>query len=184
MQHMLGDGRDLRLFAGKIIAAIGPSCAEELNKYNLTPDLIPAVHDTKHLVEALSAQLTSGVIWHPCAEESDWSGVERLQQNGLTPVSLPLYRQEARSAVMRLTGETVDAVCLSSPSAVRRYLKHMNHDDHQALIVDKVSFFAIGQATKRLMEEHHIPVSQVAAESTTDSLLDTVCAYFAPGTSI
>ena len=95
-----------------------------------------------------------------------------------------MYRQEARSAVMRLTGETVDAVCLSSPSAVRRYVKYMDQDDHQSLVAEGAQFFAIGNATKRLMEEHTIPVRNVAAEATTESLLDTICASYAPGYAI
>ena len=125
MEHMLQTGSDVRQFADKTIAVIGPSCADELSKYHLRPDIMPAVHDTQHLLQDIQKNISPGIVWHPCAAGSTWQGIAELATAGFEPTAVPMYRQEARSAVMRLTGETVDAVCLSSPSAVRRYVKYM-----------------------------------------------------------
>ena len=184
MDIVLRDKSDIRQFSGKKIAAIGPSCADELSKYHIKPDIIPKIHDTQHLLQVIVEQTKPGVVWHPCSEGSNWQGVRVLEEAGYKTYTIPLYRQQARSSVMRLTGEKVDAVCMSSPSAVRRYLAYMDAEDHQELMKEEVHFFAIGSATQRLMKEQGIPVSSVAPESTTESLVDTICAHYAPSSSI
>ena len=184
MERALAVDPDVRQFAGIKIAAIGPSCADELRAFHLRPDIMPDIHDTQHLLAALRQEVAPCRVWHPCAEGSSWQGIDALKAAGFRTLSMPMYRQEARSAVMRLTGEAVDAVCLSSPSAVRRYLNHMDPQDHQRIINENAVFFAIGSATARVMEENGLVVHQIAAEATSQSLMDTVSAYFSPSSAI
>lgn len=187
MQALLRQHPDLRCLAQVDIGVIGPSCAAELARFHLQPRCMPQVHDSRHLVEALlqaGIGQCQGEIWHPGAAEVSWTSGPSLAAHGVTCRELPVYRQQWRSQVMRLGDEPIDAVCLSSPSALRRLRRHADPEDLQRLIRDGAQFCAIGQATADLMVSQGWPVHLQAPRPTTSSLVDTIITHYAPGSSI
>jgi uroporphyrinogen III methyltransferase/synthase len=182
VRHTLGrlcrGGRDLRALAACRLAAIGPSCAEELAAWNLVPDCTPERHDSRHLAETMAADdgTARGLVLHPGSEGANHPLGAALADFGYDCERVAAYRSLSRTTAMRLTEEQVDGVCLASPSSARRYAKGVDSADRSRMEAGPCPFYAIGDPTAATMRQLGLPEARIAPGQDLDSLVALIVA--------
>lgn len=174
LQHL---GLDARELAGLRIAAVGPSCADELAKFYLRPDCVPERHDSKHLAAFMAEQaqaLTPSVqqtVLHPGSEGRVHPLGSALEAAGFSYRRVSAYRSVTRTGTMRLLDEQLHAICLGSPSSVRRFIGTVGQEQCHALVQQGAQVFVIGAATAKACAEAGITVHAQAAVATVPGLV-------------
>ncbi len=131
--RFMGALRDARALGHVLVAAVGPTTADALRLAGLEPDLVPAEHSARALVEVFPALEAGGSdrVLFPCADlapdtiaeglgEKGWR-VDRIEAYRTVPLSVPdpalLERVAAADALTLAATSTVEAfVALRTPA--------------------------------------------------------------------
>lgn len=119
-------GRDPRGPGGTLVAAVGPVTAEALAAAGLDPDLVPAVHSARGLVEAFPTAPDAGGrrVLFPAADLAPDTIEEGLAQKGWDVERVEAYRTVAAAppeASVLTRVATADALVLFAASSVHAF---------------------------------------------------------------
>jgi len=126
VERFVAELRDARALGPVLVAAVGPATADALRMAGVEPDLVPAEHSARGLVEVFPP--TDGAGRHvlfPCADLAPDTIVEGLGHKGWEVRRVEAYRTVARSApepeiLARVAA--ADAVSFTATSSVAAYL--------------------------------------------------------------
>ncbi|WP_020677230.1 uroporphyrinogen-III C-methyltransferase [Geopsychrobacter electrodiphilus] len=179
MKHL---GLDLRALAGVKIIAVGPKTAKEIEKYGLSPDLVPQNFRAEGVVEELLAAGVDGKRFlYPRTAIARELIPDSLTAAGAEVDAPIIYRTiatlEKRDMIRHLleSGE-LDAICFSSSSTF---------DNLQAMFGDELKtlqggtkFFSIGPLTSGTIRKHGFEVALEPEQSTLDDLVGAMVDYY------
>ena len=126
VERFLGALRDARALGPVLVAAVGPATADALRQAGVEPDLVPAEHSARGLVEEFpDAASGVGPVLFPCADLAPDTIAAGLGEKGWE-----VHRVEAYRTVLRQPPEpallarvaTADAVTFAATSTVQAFL--------------------------------------------------------------
>jgi uroporphyrinogen III methyltransferase/synthase len=117
---------DTRALAGVLLAAVGPATADALRMAGVEPDLVPAEHSARGLVEEfpVAEGHERGVLF-PCADGAPDAIADGLGQKGWEVQRVEAYRTVPLSAPepeLLARVAAADALTLTATSSLRAYL--------------------------------------------------------------
>ncbi len=125
--RFMGALRDARALGGVLVAAVGPATADALRRSGIEPDLVPAEHSARGLVEVFpdAAGAGSRRVLFPSADLAPGTIAEGLGQKGWDVRRVEAYRTVARAApepalVDRVTA--ADALTFTATSSVQAFM--------------------------------------------------------------
>ena len=182
-QRLTHAGLDVRVLAGRQVAAIGPETAEGLRRRGIEPDVVPDEYRAEGLLDALAPRLGPGdrVLLLRAAEARDVLPRE-LEARGNPVTVAPVYRtvlaEGGTSAVRELLESgRLDAVTFTSSSTVRGFLALLGAVEARRLL-EEVVVAAIGPITAATAAEHGLRVTVVPDEYTIPALADAIAGHF------
>jgi uroporphyrinogen III methyltransferase / synthase len=130
VERFMAQLRDARALGPVLVAAVGPATADALRMAGVEPDLVPAEHSARGLVEVFpdaeyGAEGAGRRILFPCADIAPGTIVEGLADKGWDVRRVEAYRTVARSAPepeLLARVATADAVSFTATSAVSGFL--------------------------------------------------------------
>jgi uroporphyrinogen III methyltransferase/synthase len=140
VDHFMGALRDARALAAVLVAAVGPATADALRAAGVEPDLVPAEHSARGLIEVFPepgsigahAVATAHVLF-PCADLAPDTIVEGLAQKGWQVDRVEAYRTVLAAPPAPQTLARVaraDALTLAATSSVQAFLALRIDDVH------------------------------------------------------
>ncbi|HSN04750.1 MAG TPA: uroporphyrinogen-III C-methyltransferase [Nitrospira sp.] len=183
-------GADARSFAGCRICCIGPRTAEELAKYGITADVVPAEFQAEGVLAALAkTDLTGCRILIPRAEVAREILPDELRARGATVDVIPVYRtQIPREAVQgwrqQLEDRQIDAITFTSSSTVRNCIELLGGEARARLLLQSVAVACIGPITAQTARESGLTVAIMPGENTMPALAAAMAQYFGAGTRV
>jgi uroporphyrinogen III methyltransferase/synthase len=127
VERFMGALRDARTLGPVLVAAVGPATADALRRSGVEPDLLPAEHSARGLVEAFPDAPGDGArpVLFPSADLAPNTIPDGLGQKGWEVRRVEAYRTVARAAPEPALLEQVaaaDALTLSATSTVQAFL--------------------------------------------------------------
>ena len=127
VERFMGTLRDARALGSVLVAAVGPATADALRRAGVEPDLVPAEHSARGLVEVFPAAPGAGAgrVLFPCADLAPGTIPDGLGEKGWEVHRVEAYRTVALTAPEPSLLERVaaaDALTLSATSTVRAFL--------------------------------------------------------------
>ena len=164
------------------VAAVGPATQQAL-KYTGVEVTYPATtHDGDSLARELGERVRGRTVLLP---RSDIAGTElpaALGDCGAEVLQVVAYRTEqaegGRELVAMITARALDAIICFSPSAVHSLVAVIGRTDIAGMN-DSVAFAAIGETTARAFREAGVRQPLVAADATSEAVVDVLQNYFA-----
>jgi uroporphyrinogen III methyltransferase / synthase len=177
-------GKDSRALSHVRICAIGPRTAQELGKYGLVPDLVPAQYQAEGILEALRGTEFSGTkVLIPRAETAREILPERLREMGAEVDVVSVYRTVVPAAALdalkqEVEGGRIDVVTFTSSSTVRNFVELVGGAEAARRIAAQVAVGCIGPITAHTADEYGLPVSIVSRENTVPALAQAIVRHF------
>ena len=127
VERFMGALRDARALGPVLVAAVGPATADALVRNGVEPDLVPAEHSARGLVEDFPDAGDAGVrrVLFPCADLAPDTIPDGLAAKGWDVRRVEAYRTVARAAPEPALLDRVaaaDALTLSATSAVQAFV--------------------------------------------------------------
>jgi uroporphyrinogen III methyltransferase/synthase len=125
--RFMGQLRDARALGSAQVAAVGPATADALRMSGVEPDLIPAEHWAKGLIEEFPerAEGAGGRILFPCADQAPSTIPDGLAAKGWTVDRVEAYATvplEVTDPALLAEVARADAVTFTATSSIRAYL--------------------------------------------------------------
>jgi uroporphyrinogen III methyltransferase/synthase len=125
--RFMGALRDARALASVLVAAVGPATADALRRAGIEPDLVPAEHSARGLVEAFPDAGRGSVprVLFPCADRAPGTIPEGLGRKGWVVRRVEAYRTVPAAApapALLRRVSTADALTFTATSSVQAYL--------------------------------------------------------------
>ena len=162
---------DSRCLASVCIAAIGPATAAVLQRYSITPDLMPDEYTAEGVLAAFDhhGEIAGQRFLLARADIARKTLAEGLAARGAHITEIPAYR-----TVPVANGKMpppADIVTFTSSSTVQGYINCLGDiDPAQALAGNQV--ICIGPVTAKTAQQLGVPVSAVAKAYTIDGILN------------
>jgi len=176
-------GKDIRVLGGVRLAAIGPSTAQELERYRLKADLVPPAYRAEELVSALAPHaLGRRVLWVRASRGRDVIP-EGLTAAGATLEQVVAYHNLDIAAwtsdiAKRLVDGELDWIALSSPAIARHVARLIPVEARSRLTEGQIRVAAISPVTADAAREAGLPVHAVAEEFTWAGLFSAIQKVF------
>jgi uroporphyrinogen III methyltransferase/synthase len=127
VDRFVGALRDARALGSVLVAAVGPATADALRRAGVEPDLVPADHSARGLVEAFPDAVPSSArrVLFPAADLAPGTIGEGLAGKGWDVRRVEAYRTVARRVPEPALLDRVaaaDALTFTAPSAVQAFL--------------------------------------------------------------
>ena len=179
-------GRDVRYLKGLKIAAIGPKTAGIWYDMGIRPDLMPAEYRAEAVAVCFKKHGIKGEkILIPRAARAREILPDELRNMGAEVDVVPVYRTmkpDSDTSRVRdlLIKKAIDMVTFTSSSTVENFADMFEKDgrDLQEWMTG-VAVACIGPVTAGTARQNGFSVSLVAAEYTTEGLIDSIVQYFA-----
>lgn len=180
--HVRALGLDARLFAGKIVAAIGPGTAQALARWGLRADLVPDEHVGEALADALMVRLESPqrVVIFRATEARD--ALPRLLADAGHSVSIvPVYAttrafDAARFVTLAEHGGPL-AMTFTSASTATSVLDAMDAAGARDRLAG-VGLVSIGPITSAAMQDRGVSPNAEAAPYTLAGVVGAIVAWY------
>ncbi|PRQ09253.1 uroporphyrinogen-III C-methyltransferase [Enhygromyxa salina] len=183
---------DVRIFAGKLVAAIGTGTAERLIERGLRPDIVPDRARAEGLIQALRDRQVLGRAWLQIRADEGRELLGQAIAKAGGQLTLVVGYQTVRPAVPGLLlaslqpvdegGEGYDAICFASGRTARHFLETTGEvlgDERARAHLARAKVIAIGPVTADAITALGIRVDAVATEQTEAGLRDAVLKLFA-----
>lgn len=172
---------DARAIGRAKVAAIGDRTAEQLRRYGIAPDLVPATYISEEVARAVIARSHAGqrVLVFRAAEARDV--LPRMLEEAGRPVTVvPAYKTVvARDPDFARKVARGDVLTFTSASTVRGFAALLGGDAAAAAAARGKCVACIGPITAEAAREAGLQVDVIAAVYTTHGLLDALETYFA-----
>ncbi|MDF2927615.1 MAG: HemD protein [Paenibacillaceae bacterium] len=175
-------GVDIRTMSKARVAAVGPKTAELLAERGIVPERLPARFRGEGLLEAILPELRAGQkALLPRADIAREYLPEKLKELGLEVAEVDVYEsvledEQAAEVIELLESGQIHIITFTSSSTVTNLLSVLR----QAGIADPVpllnrtAIVCIGPLTAETAEGYGLKLHAVSAESTIDSLIETL----------
>jgi uroporphyrinogen III methyltransferase / synthase len=135
VDRFLGALRDARALGSVRVAAVGPATADALRRSGVEPDLVPAEHSARGLVEEFPDPAGAGSrrVLFPSADLALGTIAEGLVQKGWDVHRVEAYRTVARAAPEAALLERVtaaDALTFTATSSVQAFMELRTEAGH------------------------------------------------------
>ena len=187
MHAVLETGGDVRSLKGPQLCAIGTATAEQLAKYGVKVDLIPAEFKGDAVVSALKTRgpLDAVRVLLPRADIGREVIADELRKQGADVTEVVAYRtvvaeaeREGEPDIYRmLLDRRIDVVTFTSASAVRNFVKVVGAEPAADLLRTTV-VACIGPVTAEAAALSHIETTVVPAHYTVRALVDAIVEHF------
>jgi uroporphyrinogen-III synthase len=165
------------------IATVGPATKEEATKVGLTVDHVAHTHLGVALAEELASQLRGKNIFLPRSDRANPDLPAALKKLSTKLTEVIAYRtlppsDVDRGRVAKVISAEADAAIFFSPSAVHNLADLIGK---QALgeLQSRIALAAVGPVTSAALREHGIQRIVMAADATTNAVIDALESYFA-----
>jgi uroporphyrinogen III methyltransferase/synthase len=178
------NGLDARCLAGRQVCCIGPRTAQELEKFGVKADVIPADYQAEGVITALGGLgLKQMRVLIPRAEVARELLPDELRARGAHVDVVPVYRTITPSTDgegwrRQLMDGQIDVVTFTSSSTVRNFIGLLGGVDHVKPILRSVVVACIGPITAKTAEECGLTISIVPGENTIPALVDAIVRYY------
>ncbi len=126
VDRFMAELRDARALAPALVAAVGPATADALRRAGVEPDLVPAEHSARELVDSFPAPSGApGAVLFPSADIAPETIDDGLREKGWAVRRVEAYRTVARNAPEPELLEEVaaaDALTLTASSSVEAFM--------------------------------------------------------------
>ena len=180
--------RDTRAFGQVAVAAVGESTAQGLRERGLEPDLVPAIHSQKGLVEAFETIDVHGLeILIPASAIGRTLLDESLAARGAIVRRVVAYENRppdpgAVDLPLALIEDHLDLFIFASPSSVRHFLVAVGEQRAMDQLARR-HIACIGPTTAAAVRELGLEVSVQPEESNVPALVKAICDMYRRGPS-
>ncbi len=184
MTRLWAKGLDSRCLAGRRLCCIGPRTAQELEKFGVKADLIPADYQAEGVLESLVQQDLKEVRFLiPRAEVAREILPEELRAHGAHVDVVPVYRtvtptQDDAEWRQQLMDHRIHVVTFTSSSTVKNFMAMLGGIDTVRPLLQSVTVACIGPITARTAAEYGLTVSIMPKENTIHALVDAIARHF------
>ena len=150
-RQIFKEGRDARIFGGKLIGAVGNKTAAELMRYGLRADIVPEKHSGERLAEALCRKNLDNILILR-AEKGAADITKYLEKRGRTFTDRAVYRTH----IIRNRFENADYVVFASISEVMGFIEN------------KKTYTGVCAGKKTAAKARELGIKCICAKSTDD----------------
>lgn len=186
MNRLRRAGRDARGLAGVTLCCIGPRTAEELTRYGLTADLVPAEYQAEGLLAALNAAgIKAGQrVLIPRAAVARELLPEELRAMGVEVEVVPAYRTvrptaDSERVKTLLRTHALDVLTFTSSSTARQFCDMFDSREEARKLTAGVAVACIGPVTANTATEEGLAVTITAGKNTIPALVEAIVAHYA-----
>lgn len=166
------------------VAVVGEATARRLERFGVTPDLVPDDYRAEGLVERFEA-MGAGEGWRvlvPRALTAREILPETLRRRGahvdVVPVYVTVPAEPDPGVIARLREGSIDAVTFTSPSTVRNFLAILAREGlDPAGVLAGVALASIGPVTTDALNEVGLSATVEADPSTMPVLVEALAAH-------
>lgn len=190
MERVRAAGKDARALGGLHVCAIGPRTAQEVERYGIRPDVVPAEYQAEGVIASLEERGMSGVrVLIPRAEVARELLPERLRELGATVDVVTVYRtmmptNDVASFTQQLRAGRIAVLTFTSSSTVKNFVELLGGREIAQKLAAQAVIACIGPITARTAEEYGLTVGILPAENTIPALADAIARYFREGARI
>lgn len=184
MTRLYASGSDARTLAGRRVCCIGPRTAQELEKFGVKADAIPADYQAEGLLAMLGGRdLKRARVLIPRAEVARELLPDELRVRGAHVDVVPVYRtvvpdEGAAEWRRRFAEGGIQVVTFTSSSTVRNFVEMVGGAGAARMLLKSVVIACIGPITAKTVEEYGLTVSIVPSENTIPALADALAAFY------
>ena len=181
-ERLRENGKDVRVFGGTKICAVGPKTVEALNDIGIQPDFVPT-HSRGSAIAAEMENVSGKKILLPRAKIATADLPNGLRKKGAHVDDIPLYdtvkvASENRDEIETdLLNGSIDLVTFTSSSTVTNFLEMFPAHAPETLLTN-VQVAVIGSETQKTAIEQGIQVDVVAKKATIESLVKAIIAAY------
>jgi uroporphyrinogen III methyltransferase/synthase len=184
MTRLLARGLDSRCLAGRRLCCIGPRTAQELEKFGVRADVIPAEYQAEGMLAALNQQdLNKSRILIPRAEVARDLLPDELRAAGAHVAVVAVYRtltpdHHSEEWRQELMNRRIHVVTFTSSSTVRNFVAMLGGVEAVKPLLQSVLIACIGPITAKTAEEYGLTVSIMPSENTIPALVDAIAHHY------
>ena len=185
MTRLCDSGLDARSLAGRRVCSIGPRTAQELERFGIKADLIPADYQAEGVLVALGGQdLKDARVLIPRAEVARELLPDELRARGAHVDVVPVYRTlapmggDVEGWRYQLVDRQIHVVIFTSSSTVRNFVMLLGGVDAVKALLKSVVIACIGPITAKTVEEYGLSVSIVPEENTIAALVEAIIQFY------
>lgn len=182
MTHLREQGLDARCLAGRTVCCIGPRTAQELEKFGVKADMMPAEYQAEGVLAALAGQsMNDSRVLIPRAEVARETLPDQLRARGAVVDVIPVYRTVAPKVEgwrQQLVNRNIHVVTFTSSSTVRNFVDLLGGVDAAKDLLKSVAVACIGPVTAQTVEEYGLTVAIVPRENTVPALVDAIAQHY------
>ena len=181
-ERLRANGKDVRMFGGTKICAVGPKTVEALNGIGIQPDFVPT-HSRGSAIAAEMENVSGKKILLPRAKIATADLPNGLREKGAVVDDISLYdtlkvtSKDHKTIEADLLKGKIDLVTFTSSSTVTNFLEMFPAHKPETLLAD-VQVAVIGPETQKTAIEHGIQVDVVAKKATIESLVEAIIAAY------
>ena len=187
MTRLRAKGLDARCLAGRQVCCIGPRTAQELERFGVRADVVPADYQAEGVLAALGGQdLKQARILIPRAEVARELLPDELRARDAHVDVVTVYRTITPSGdgeewYRQLSDRQIHVVTFTSSSTVRNFVTMLGGVERVRPLLQSVLVACIGPITARTAEEFGLTVSIVPGENTIPALVDAIVRHYDAG---
>jgi uroporphyrinogen III methyltransferase / synthase len=180
VDRFMAELRDARALSRVLVAAVGPATADALRRSGVEPDLVPAHHSARGLVERFpDASSDAAPVLFPCADIAPDTVVDGLSRKGWLVDRVTAYRTvpvvtHDRRVLARVAA--ADAVVFTASSSVLAFSQLRGPDGSAVPVPGHV--VCIGPATAEAARVAGYPGVHQANEASTDGIVAELADHF------
>lgn len=176
-------GMDLRLLKGITLCVIGPRTAEEIERWGLRVDLVPAEFKAEGVLDALEKEGIRGRRFLiPRAKEAREVLPDEIKKRGGEVCVVPAYQAlrpayDAKQIESLIGGKKVDVVTFASSSTLRNFIEIIGEERVRAWLKERV-IACIGPITAGTAREFGLKVNIMPKRYTFPDMAMSIVDYF------
>ncbi|MDA0738599.1 MAG: uroporphyrinogen-III C-methyltransferase [Nitrospirae bacterium] len=183
MRRLWHNGRDARSLHGLRVCCIGPRTAEELEKFGVKADVIPAQYQAEGILEVMKAAGVAGQrVFIARAAQAREILPEELRRLGAEVLVAPVYQtvvpqSEVEAIKTRFLSQGIEMVTFASSSTVRNFVELFGGAEELQKILQHTIIGCIGPITAETARELGLQVEVVAGQNTIPALVEALVEY-------
>jgi uroporphyrinogen III methyltransferase/synthase len=180
MSRLFASGLDARSLAGRRVCCIGPRTAQDLEKFGVKADVIPAEYQAEGILTTLGGEdLKKARVLIPRAETARELLPDELRARGAHVDVVSVYRtlvpgEDAEGWRRQLVARQIHVVTFTSSSTVRNFVEMLGGVDAAKACMKPVVIACIGPITAKTVEEYGLTVSIVPGENTIAAMVAAI----------
>jgi uroporphyrinogen III methyltransferase / synthase len=167
MEHLLKNGGDARLLAGKKVYALGSGTAAVLLKYGIRVDMLPEKFVAEGILGMLPGDLSGESILLPRASIAREVLPKTLEKRGAAVTVLPVY-DTVKNEPQGISIEDGDYVLFTSSSTVDHFYSNQQRRERSVIPV------CIGDITAKTLRKYYRRRVAIAENATIPELVATL----------